>query len=471
MSVEQDLFRISVIGPKANVTRMLNEAIRQEGAGELIVDGDDIETINRKLTGKDGEPGMMVTFAELIDEKCLEEDAVLKENRKAAPGEPSDDQFEIQIELYKVEEYDSASYEVKFSEYVPESALDFECIDWAGWEDIARVYGCLVFVDDNYYRNGVFMRFECATIYEPTDDGVKQTRLESGETRAEYDAFMDKLAVLYPERYRPIRERYLKAREEEMAYQREMKRLEEKYQLIEPIHNKTWDSFTSAEEKGIDSVKEVYASCLEQVTKRIAWVDIDSLLQVLMVRAEELKGVNDNLSHCYVDLLRGFRHDYEKKVKELKEQYPKSTIFIDIEPEAWDEQYGWLECYPYEKPEPEVDEETSLYPIDENGHAVIPEGTTEIKEMAFQDCTTLVSVEIPSSVRGIHYGAFYGCTGLTSVIIPEGVEEIYDCAFKGCTSLTSVTLPKSIKQVSFDAFDGCPCEDEFISNMPDEKIF
>ena len=351
MSVEQDLFRISVIGPKANVTRMLNEAIRQEGAGEIIVDGDDIETINRKLAGKDGEPGMMVTFAELIDEKCLEEDAVLKENRKAAPGEPSDDQFEIQIELYKVEEYDSASYEVKFSEYVPESALDFECIDWAGWEDIARVYGCLVFVDDNYYRNGVFMRFECATIYEPTDDGVKQTRLESGETRAEYDAFMDKLAELYPERYRPIRERYLKAREEEMAYQREMKRLEEKYHLPESINDEAWERFTSSEAKGIDAVKEVYASCLEKTMKRTEGLNIDGLQQILVVRAEELKGVNDELAHCYVDLLRGFRDDYEKKVKELQAKYPKSTIFIEIEPKVWEEYYGWLEYYPYEKVE------------------------------------------------------------------------------------------------------------------------
>jgi hypothetical protein len=110
------------------------------------------------------------------------------------------------------------------------------------------------------------------------------------------------------------------------------------------------------------------------------------------------------------------------------------------------------------------------YPIDENGHAVIPEGTTEIIEMAFEDCKNLVSVEIPGSVRVINYGAFYGCTGLTSVIIPEGVEEIYDCAFKGCTSLTSVTLQKSIKQVSFDAFDGCPCEEAVMKECEARSI-
>lgn len=118
----------------------------------------------------------------------------------------------------------------------------------------------------------------------------------------------------------------------------------------------------------------------------------------------------------------------------------------------------------------EVEPGSLSHLIDENGHAVIPEGTTEIIEMAFEDCKNLISVEIPGSVRVINYGAFYGCTGLTSVIIPEGVEEIWECAFKGCTSLTGVTLPKSIMQVSFDAFDGCPCEDEVYSNLPEDKI-
>lgn len=118
----------------------------------------------------------------------------------------------------------------------------------------------------------------------------------------------------------------------------------------------------------------------------------------------------------------------------------------------------------------EVEPGSLSHLIDENGHAVIPEGTTEIIEMAFQDCKNLVSVEIPGSVRVINYGAFYGCTGLTSVIIPEGVEEIWECAFKGCTSLAGATLPKSIMQVSFDAFDGCPCEDEVYSNLPEDKI-
>ena len=362
MSVESDLLRISVIGPKAKVTRMLNEAIRQEGAGNLIVDGDDIETVNRKLIGKDGRPGLVVVYGQLIDEKCLEEDALIDEKwhaaverykQKVASGEPMDDEYESRVELFKVKEYDSGSYEVKFSAYVSEFAADFDCIDWVGWEDIARVYQCRIFVDDNYYRNGVFMKLDCVTLYEPAEGGVKRTYLDSGTTREEYDEFMDNLVELCPERYRTIREDYLKEKEEMMAYQREMKRLEEKYQLIGSINDNTWERFTAAEEKGLDTVREVYASCLERTMKTIGWLDMDSLLQVLVVRAEELKGVNDKLAHVYVDLLRGFREDYDKKVKALKVQYPESKIFIEMKPEAWEEQYPWLDCYPYERYQPE----------------------------------------------------------------------------------------------------------------------
>ena len=80
---------------------------------------------------------------------------------------------------------------------------------------------------------------------------------------------------------------------------------------------------------------------------------------------------------------------------------------------------------------------------------------TEIGDDAFEGCTGLTSVTIPSSVKRIKYYAFEGCTGLTSVTIPSSVTEIGDSAFAGCTGLKSVTIPNSVTEIGNIAFEGC----------------
>ncbi len=150
---------------------------------------------------------------------------------------------------------------------------------------------------------------------------------------------------------------------------------------------------------------------------------------------------------------------------------------------------------------------------------IIPAGVTEIKPYAFEGCTSLLPVTIPSTVTSIgsyafslvrhieYYGsatgapwgaismngiidgdfvfsdatkhlltayigigggimipstvdtigacAFYDCNGLTSVIIPNSVTSIGASAFYGCSSLTSVTIPNSVTSIGFGAFENC----------------
>ena len=52
------------------------------------------------------------------------------------------------------------------------------------------------------------------------------------------------------------------------------------------------------------------------------------------------------------------------------------------------------------------------FEIDENGHCVIPAGTTEIEESAFIYCDDLKSIKIPESVTEIGEDAFNGCDNL-----------------------------------------------------------
>ena len=49
MSLYSDIFYTSLVGTKENVIRMLNAAICNVGTGNVIVDGDDLATINKKI--------------------------------------------------------------------------------------------------------------------------------------------------------------------------------------------------------------------------------------------------------------------------------------------------------------------------------------------------------------------------------------------------------------------------------------
>lgn len=61
---------------------------------------------------------------------------------------------------------------------------------------------------------------------------------------------------------------------------------------------------------------------------------------------------------------------------------------------------------------------------------------TKVENRAFLNCTSLINVEIPNSVKEIGDSAFDGCMALISIIIPDSVNAIGEYVFKDCTELT-----------------------------------
>ena len=115
------------------------------------------------------------------------------------------------------------------------------------------------------------------------------------------------------------------------------------------------------------------------------------------------------------------------------------------------------------------------YYSDYSGTIVIPNevtynsityNVTSINEHAFDGCTGLTSVTIPSSVTSISSYAFKGCTGLTSVTIPSSVTTIGYNAFEGCTSLQNVAILGN-PIIEHAAFDNTP----YFDNMPDGMVY
>jgi hypothetical protein len=70
---------------------------------------------------------------------------------------------------------------------------------------------------------------------------------------------------------------------------------------------------------------------------------------------------------------------------------------------------------------------------------------TAIGERAFDGCSSLTAITIPSSVTSIEGSAFFGCRSLASITIAASVAFIGDFAFVGCSSLESVTLSRGTR--------------------------
>ncbi len=92
--------------------------------------------------------------------------------------------------------------------------------------------------------------------------------------------------------------------------------------------------------------------------------------------------------------------------------------------------------------------------------AVIPSeidgvAVTAIGKSAFDHCSKLTSVTIPSTVRSIEERGFAYCSELTVVTLPDSVTSMGASAFEGCHKMESITLSKGLKEISDWAFYVC----------------
>ena len=86
----------------------------------------------------------------------------------------------------------------------------------------------------------------------------------------------------------------------------------------------------------------------------------------------------------------------------------------------------------------------------------IPDSVREIGVLAFYFCKNLKSVKLSNNLEKLRQSAFRYCESLTEISIPDGVTEIGTAMFANCTNLKSVVLGKNLTYISSSAFDNCP---------------
>ena len=80
---------------------------------------------------------------------------------------------------------------------------------------------------------------------------------------------------------------------------------------------------------------------------------------------------------------------------------------------------------------------------------------TSIGTSAFEGCSNLQRVTLPSSITAIGTDAFYGCTKLGDINLPEGLTTINMRAFYNC-HLDTVIIPSTVTSIGSAAFKGNP---------------
>lgn len=188
MSVEGDSFRITVKGSRESVVKMMNSALKSFNSDKVIAESDDVETMNSKLASFIGKEGKDIGIPDLL-------------------GTGNNAGVYRYLELVRIED-DAPGLIAKFSYYIDENALydedeDDDEVKPDGWDTVALQYNCQVFLDDDWYSNGQFIRFGSATIYDASDGEISKLHLESGSIYEvkEYPIFLKTLAYLYPDHY------------------------------------------------------------------------------------------------------------------------------------------------------------------------------------------------------------------------------------------------------------------------------
>jgi hypothetical protein len=68
---------------------------------------------------------------------------------------------------------------------------------------------------------------------------------------------------------------------------------------------------------------------------------------------------------------------------------------------------------------------------------------SKIGAYAFSKCNNLEEITIPGNVKTVGMAAFFECTGVKKVVLEEGVTLVEELAFQGCTALAELELPST----------------------------
>ncbi len=85
----------------------------------------------------------------------------------------------------------------------------------------------------------------------------------------------------------------------------------------------------------------------------------------------------------------------------------------------------------------------------------IPTGVLYIGDYAFGHATSLTSVALPTTLKTIGEYAFYGCESIVEFSVPNSVTNLGKFAFADCNKLSEINIPTGITKIAESTFEDC----------------
>lgn len=150
MHLYQHFFDVTMLGPKADIVRMLNTAMRHAGSESVITESDDLATALHKV--KEADTCLHFLLPDFLDEESIQE-CNLQTKQHLNRHEYRDDCYDwvrVCDLLQKGQEY-----AVILSTQVHEEVQVFSLDDWTNWGNVAsRLYQSIVVITTELYRDG-----------------------------------------------------------------------------------------------------------------------------------------------------------------------------------------------------------------------------------------------------------------------------------------------------------------------------
>lgn len=479
MSLMQDLTYTAVIGSKENIIRMLNAAIRNVGTGNEIVEGDSLETIKSKIKEEDGQYNLRIALPDLLDAAVMQEDwAKEKQAEFTSRGTQDDcgdeeyyeDDYSTNERMIDIEGvYEEGDrYRAEFVLYECENCSYYA--DWLDWGDIARIYDCTVFVDNDLYADGSFYKYCSTTVFRKENESITKTRIEPNLNIDEYASSLKSLSSMYPARYRERIIRCMEAQIRNLQHEISRERIKIVRDKLDENNGHAIIPEGTREIPGaaFQNCKNLISIVLPEGIKYIgtcAFAGCENLKSIYLpaslkdVRISAFEGCGLETIEVHPDN-EEFRSegncllskDGTRLIIGCKTSViPQSVNLIGIQ--SFSEKPGLTDIVI--PGSVKRIEECAFDSCPDLRSVIISDGVEEIGYMAFASCPRLETVSVPGSIACLGAAAFQYCHSLRDVIIAEGVLEIGYKAFEDCIGIIHVSIPNSVTKISDDAFDGC----------------